>query len=558
MDGLWDPPHYQGSEDIGSFPVPYDVIEETAINEKSCIEVLEILTSKADADIAEHEEVLMDLLSQLACTDEQFSDMFVRCLTAKIDFLDSSIRKLKDDDEEFLSTRREPAESIYEILKSLFHLYSQNKDLQGCLFMFSLQNQKCAENNGTASTSCCPVPADNQKKQVSGCSKANQIEEIRTGEFTLVQKSACCQVPADNQKKPVGSSSKANQMEKIKTVNFTSVQKQTIIPTKVKVEEENADYPHTSPVRSLYWGSKNKAGREVHKFQIKSPIIMKKDILQNRTPRCSSICPKKSSETQGKQKHQLSIVKSQPYDESMSLATVPYDESINLPTVPCSESMSLATVPYDESISLSTVPCSESMSLATVPYDESMSLATVPYVESMSLETVSYDENMSLATVPYGESFEEINAMSLTTIPYLESHEEANVKQLIIQELDFPPGYQPQHHQKQSISRSRNLSSTRTYTRRKKPNSPLRTNSNSHLAVAVASTFDVERNYTVNDLRAIAKERNFKRFYKLRKAELAQLLGIKLSEGRGKQLKKADTQLVSLIKREPEFAAIGF
>lgn len=99
---------------------------------KSCIQVLEILLSKADEDIIEHEEELMDLLSQLACTDKVFSDMFSMALRTKIDFLDTSIRKLKNDaeSEEFLSTNREPAESIYDILKSLFPHYLNKKDLQ--------------------------------------------------------------------------------------------------------------------------------------------------------------------------------------------------------------------------------------------------------------------------------------------------------------------------------------------------------------------------------------------------------------------------------------------
>ncbi|KAI3760650.1 hypothetical protein L1987_51048 [Smallanthus sonchifolius] len=479
MDGLWDPPYYQAGEDPISFCLPYyankltepvDVIEETNVNAECCVHVLEVLISKADTDIVEHEEELMDLLSQLVCADEVFSNMFSMSLRAKIDFLDSSIRKLKDDDENFLSTIREPAESIYDILKSLFCHYLQKKDLQRCPFMFSLRNQKFADNTSTASSSCCRVPADNQKKQT-------------------------------------GSSSNAKPMEKINRFSIISVEKQTISPIIVKVEEEDTDYPHMSPVhkyapRTLCWGSSKKTDREVSKFQMKRPLIVKKDIVQNRTPRCNSICHKPSLETQGKWKHLLTVVKSQAYDEDMSLATVPYVES-------------------------------------------------------------SEEANtMTLATVPHVESSEETNAMSLATVPYVESHEEANAKQFFIKELDFPPGYpNPQHPQKQSLIRSKSPYSTRTYRRRKKPDSPSQTSSNSPcLALVVAKPLDgaetynnlyAEGYYTVNDLRAIAKELNMKGYSKFRKAELAVMLSIKIIEGRRKRPKRSETPLVPMIKCEP-------
>ncbi|KAI3806581.1 hypothetical protein L1987_22490 [Smallanthus sonchifolius] len=456
-------------EDPISFCLPYyannltepvDVIEETNVNAECCVHVLEVLISKADTDIVEHEEELMDLLSQLVCADEVFSNMFSMFLRTKIDFLDSSIRKLKDDDENFLSTSREPAESIYDILKSLFCRYLQKKDLQ------------LADNTSPASSSCCRVPADSHKKQT-------------------------------------GSSSNANPMEKINRVNIISVEKQTISPIIVKVEEEDTDYPHMSPVpkyapRTFCWGSSKKTDREVSKFQMKRPLIMKKDIVQNRTPRCNSICAKPSLETQGKWKHQLTVVKSQTYDENMSLATVPYVES-------------------------------------------------------------SEEANaMTLATVPCVELSEEANAMSLATVPYVESHEEANANatQFFIKELDFPPGYpNTQHLQKQSLIRSKSPYSTRTYRRRKKPDSPLQTSSNSPcLALVVAKPLDgaetynnlyTEGYYTVNDLRAIAKEQNLKGYSKFRKAELAEMLRIKIVEGRRKRPKRSETQLVPMIKCEP-------
>ncbi|KAL8225376.1 hypothetical protein R6Q57_017933 [Mikania cordata] len=403
------------------FTVVHDVIEDTNTNEKCCIQVLEILINKADTDIVEHEEELTGLLSQLACTDEVFSDMFFKSLRAKIDFLDSSIRKFKDDAENFMSTSREPAESIHDILKSLFCRYLQKKDLQ------------FADDTGTASSSFCQAPADTQKKQIE-------------------------------------SSSNANQLKKIKTVDIIPVEKQTISPTIVKVEDKDTNHPYVGhvpkyPPQCLFWGSTKKTDRQVSKFQLKGPIRMKKDIVQNRTPICNSVFSKPSLKTHGKQKHPLNIIKPQ-----------------------------------------------------------------------------NYDESMSLSTDPYVQSSEETNSMSLATIPYIESSEEANSKQIIIKELDFPPGYpNPQHSPRKSISWARSPYSTRTYTRRKKPDSPLPTTSNSPcLTLVVAKPLDraetysnpyMEDYYTVNDLRVIAKQQKLKGYYKFHKAELAQALGIKLIEG---------------------------
>jgi len=46
--------------------VVVDVIEEDALNEKSCIQVLRILITKADTEIDELEQDLVSLQSQLA------------------------------------------------------------------------------------------------------------------------------------------------------------------------------------------------------------------------------------------------------------------------------------------------------------------------------------------------------------------------------------------------------------------------------------------------------------------------------------------------------------
>lgn len=156
-----------------------------------------------------------------------------------------------------------------------------------------------------------------------------------------------------------------------------------------------------------------------------------------------------------------------------------------------------------------------------------MTLATVPYQEP------SEETN---AVVPYVQPHEEPNAI----VPYVEPHKEPNAKQLITKELDSPPGFpSPQSHQNQIILRPRTPYST--YQRRKQPNSSLlQKSSSSFRALTVGNSFDraetysnlyKEDYYTLPDLRAIAKQQHLKGYYKLRKAELAHALGIKVIEG---------------------------
>lgn len=106
---------------------PVDEEKESALNEQICIEVLNRLIGQADNDMTELEEELFELLIQLARTDKEFSDMFRVHLNMKIDKLKLSIMKLKGNASSSLSTSSEPAESTFEILKSLFDYYSQKK-----------------------------------------------------------------------------------------------------------------------------------------------------------------------------------------------------------------------------------------------------------------------------------------------------------------------------------------------------------------------------------------------------------------------------------------------
>ncbi|XP_070055586.1 uncharacterized protein [Nicotiana tomentosiformis] len=139
---IWSPPYLQ---DENSYPTnslafnfyfnqKLDIIEENALNEKCCLQVLEMLIAKADAEIAELKDDIVMLQSQLACTDEKWSDMCFAALNKKIDHLDSLITTLKNKNVQasgvHLLTNRKPPERIHEILETLLRNFFSPRDKQ--------------------------------------------------------------------------------------------------------------------------------------------------------------------------------------------------------------------------------------------------------------------------------------------------------------------------------------------------------------------------------------------------------------------------------------------
>lgn len=109
-----------------------DVLEETALNEKYCVQVLRIKNTKADAEIDQLEEDLVVLQSRLLWTeDEECSEKCFAALREKIDCLNSSILSLKNEEEHnvaHLTMHREPAEKIHEIMKVLLQNYLEKDE----------------------------------------------------------------------------------------------------------------------------------------------------------------------------------------------------------------------------------------------------------------------------------------------------------------------------------------------------------------------------------------------------------------------------------------------
>ncbi|XWS66315.1 hypothetical protein CRYUN_Cryun05aG0189200 [Craigia yunnanensis] len=117
------------------FGYGFDMIEENALNEKSCVQVLRILITKADTEIDELEKDLVLLQSELAWAEhKEWSHICFNALRAKINCLDISIRKLRNKDENdievYLLMHTEPAEKLHEIVRALLKSFCHEKNEQ--------------------------------------------------------------------------------------------------------------------------------------------------------------------------------------------------------------------------------------------------------------------------------------------------------------------------------------------------------------------------------------------------------------------------------------------
>ncbi|KAK0593285.1 hypothetical protein LWI29_034194 [Acer saccharum] len=107
-----------------------DVIEEDALNEKYCIQVLRIGITNADTEIDELERDLVFLQSELAWAEnEEWSDICCNALRKRIDCLYISLWNLKSKDKNNMevSLSVKPAESLHEIIKALLRDHFQEK-----------------------------------------------------------------------------------------------------------------------------------------------------------------------------------------------------------------------------------------------------------------------------------------------------------------------------------------------------------------------------------------------------------------------------------------------
>lgn len=118
---------------IESAFVIVDVIEEDALNEKYCIQVLSILIAKEDTEIDELEKELVSLQSELAWAKcEEWPHICCNALREKIESLQTSVRSLMSEDIA-VHLLLKPAESLHDIMKALLSDFFQEKIMQVCV-----------------------------------------------------------------------------------------------------------------------------------------------------------------------------------------------------------------------------------------------------------------------------------------------------------------------------------------------------------------------------------------------------------------------------------------
>nr|XP_011467377.1 PREDICTED: uncharacterized protein LOC101295359 isoform X2 [Fragaria vesca subsp. vesca] len=127
---LWGPSHPQVELETTYFPQSewhcdfyfgygHDIIEENALNEKFCLEVVKRLLAKADTEIDDFKKDLVSLQSELAwAKHEEWNDICFGALSDNFAFGDSSIKNSRNKDENNIEVQSlvhtEPAESTDE------------------------------------------------------------------------------------------------------------------------------------------------------------------------------------------------------------------------------------------------------------------------------------------------------------------------------------------------------------------------------------------------------------------------------------------------------------
>ncbi|PIN06528.1 hypothetical protein CDL12_20918 [Handroanthus impetiginosus] len=113
-----------------SFGYGHDMIEEDALNEKSCIQVLRILMDEADEEIIKLEEDITMLRCQLGWDDEDLSKPCSAALREKIEHLDILIHCLKKEVTEdvhdfsiYLEQPHKLPQRLHDLVKPLLENY---------------------------------------------------------------------------------------------------------------------------------------------------------------------------------------------------------------------------------------------------------------------------------------------------------------------------------------------------------------------------------------------------------------------------------------------------
>ncbi|KAI3471707.1 hypothetical protein Pfo_028357 [Paulownia fortunei] len=139
-----------------------NMIEEDALNEKSCVQVLRILMDKADEEIVKLEEEIVMLQCQLAWDDEDWSKPCSAALREKIDHLEILIQSLKKeitDDVHYFGVQLEQpeklAQRLHDLVKPLLENYFLVKSKQK-YFSFNRFSEFISSNRKQCHADVCP------------------------------------------------------------------------------------------------------------------------------------------------------------------------------------------------------------------------------------------------------------------------------------------------------------------------------------------------------------------------------------------------------------------
>ncbi|XP_011048113.1 PREDICTED: uncharacterized protein LOC105142262 isoform X3 [Populus euphratica] len=293
---LWGPPNDIVAEESG-FDNPqrdfyFDVIEEEALNEKFRVRLLRILIKKANTEILELEQDLLSLQTELAWVEnEDWPDACCNALREKIDFLDISIKYLRNKDKNDIEFRllmyTQPVETLDEILKALFRNYicKRDKQLKDAIVSGSSSDAPLHTTNGW-----------DKEKRLSNCN----LETI-TSEKTK----DCSSTPTEH---GAVLSPSLNLQEK-KTVNS-----KVIKPTSADIKDFSPQSSEVAPdfsdeKKSLsFCGPKNTGKRDAREHAF--------------APKDEKLIQSSSSKSAYKGRHGLESVKVEPTENSVSNSTM--------------------------------------------------------------------------------------------------------------------------------------------------------------------------------------------------------------------------------------------
>lgn len=293
---LWGPPNDTVAEESG-FDNPqrdfyFDVIEEEALNEKYRVRVLRILIKKANTEILELEQDLLSLQTELAWVEnEDWPDVCCNALREKIDFLDISIKYLRNKDKNDIEVRllmyTQPVETLDEILKALFRNYicKRDKQLKDAIVLGSSSDAPRHTTNGLE-----------KEKRLSNCNlETITSEKTKDCSSTPTEYGAVLSPSLNLQEKKTGNS---------KVIEPTSADIKDFSPQSSEVAPDFSDEK-----KSLsFCGPKNTGKRDAREHGL--------------APKDAKLIQSSSSKSAYKGRHGLKSVKVEPTENSVSNSTI--------------------------------------------------------------------------------------------------------------------------------------------------------------------------------------------------------------------------------------------